>query len=179
MTFEMLIQNIKGFILGILERFGLLGMFDSSMDLVAFAKDNLFGLILGVAVATMGFIFYYSDFYKGLREKKDILGNINHIMKKKELDFDEAKDYLIAYELSENMPIDKKAWHFGFDKLVYSCQRIAFKDKEVGMVRGYFIGLIEPEIIGYDDIYVVRMDDGTIRQAPVTYAEVETINVFK
>jgi len=144
-----------------------------------FIAENKLGLILGIGVATLVFVIKNTKFGKDVGEKKQILDNINNIMANTGMDFDEAKEHLIVHELRENMDMDEKAWHYTAKDFLYSGQKVTFKDREIGNVTGYFIGLVKPELYGYDPIYILRLKDGTMRKAPVSFVEVDTIYVHE
>lgn len=168
----MLIEKIKTYLVEIYEN-------NNFSLLKEFIIENTFGLILGIAVATLVFIIRNSKFTAGLKEKKRILSNVKKIMKKEDVEFDEAKEFLIAYELGQNMELDEKAWTYNGKDMLYSGHKVSFRDKEIGNVIGYFIGIVTPDLFGYEPLYVLRLRDGTIRKAPISFVEVDTIYVYE
>lgn len=169
MNYEKIIEGLKSFIAPIM----------TVESVESFFRNNAQGLFFGILVASSVFLIRNSKFVKEFMGNKKIYNTVNNVMEDEGLNFDEAKDFLIACELSENLRITNKAWFVTPKQPIYSGYRVSFKDKELGNISGYFIGLIEPELYGYDNLYVLRLRDGTLRQAPISYVEVDTIYVYE
>lgn len=169
MTFEMITQTVSGFF----------GSVTDGGQLKAFFMDNSKGLVMGIAVASLIFILKNNKLIKEILQKRRILSDVNTIMESEGVEFDQAKEHYIALELSKHLRISRDVWHPTAKTTVVSGQRMSFRDKELGNVTGYFIGLINAQVYGYDDLYVVRFRDGTIRQAPISCVEVDTVYVHR
>lgn len=114
------------------------------------------------------------------KENTRLKNSIRTIMEEENVSYEEAKEILLTREIIKALSITKKQWVINSDIVLNQGDRVSFVDKEVGFVQGDFLGLIEPEIAGYDDLYVLRnAKDSKIRQASISYVKEDTVNVYK
>lgn len=119
-------------------------------------------------------VFMYRD------KNREIEESIEDIIREKKVSIEEAKDILITNEIIKALRISKKQWVINSDMIINQGDRISFIDKEIGFIQGDFLGLIESEVTGYDDLYVLRNSKNSqIRQVPISYVKEDTINVYK
>lgn len=113
-------------------------------------------------------------------KNREIEESIEDIIREKKVSIEEAKDILITNEIIKALRISKKQWVINSDMIINQGDRISFIDKEIGFIQGDFLGLIESEVTGYDDLYVLRNSKNSqIRQVPISYVKEDTINVYK
>lgn len=131
-------------------------------------------------------IVYKKDIKKLLNKTKQFSGktktnkDIKDIMFEDNLTFDEARKELFLDEIVKALEIDVSHWEVNRYLRLIKGDRVSFVDKEVGLVQGIFLGIKKPELLGYDDMYVVRdTRKSIIRQASISYVKEETINVYK
>lgn len=194
MNYENIMYSIKSFLEPFKDEFGVpfINSIQANVDkynLDVIFKDNKNGLLLGITVATLVFVISKTKVFnviktkfipdKDMIDEKEAMRSIKAIMEHENIDFDAAREILIANELASNLRINKDTWVVNDKKIIQSCDKVSFRDKEIGLVSGYFIGLIKPDYLVYDDIYVMRLRDGTLRQAPISCVEVDSIYVYK
>lgn len=163
-------------------------VFDTAIKVseTGFFQENKKGLFIGIVVATAIFLVKENKFVKEIlgeakykSENKELLQRVDEVMADNNVDFERAKQIIITDEIIENLRITNKSWFLKDDRLVYQGQRISLCDKEVGLIVGDFIGIINSDVDGYDDLYVMRIiKDNSIRQAPISFVKEDTINVY-
>lgn len=152
---------------------------------------NTKGLILGVFVAFIVFLFreraFIRNFVLGFinkKENEEMLRKLKRAMKDEGMTYEEARkqvvDETVIEEVVKMLRISKAHLQLRRDLVLYQGDKVSFVDKEVGYLQGDFIGVIESEIVGYDDLYVLRdRRTSAIRQASISYIKVDTVNVYK
>lgn len=144
-------------------------------------------LIISSIVAGVIFVIIKSKFIKkSIYKIKNIINynkinnELTNIMNEDNVNFEEAKKVLFLEEIIKALEIDEDFWQINRHLILNKGDRVSFMDSEVGLVQGTFLGIKKSELIGYDDIYVVRdTKKSTIRQASISYVKEETINVYK
>lgn len=125
-------------------------------------------------------IFNFFSIIKNKDENMRINKRLNTIMKEENVSFEDAKQKLFLDEIVKALEIDVSHWVVNRNLTLIKGDRVSFEDKEVGLVQGIFLGIKKPDIVGYDDIYVVRdTRKSIIRQASISYVKEETINVYR
>jgi len=144
-------------------------------------------LIIGIIGATLVFLLWYSKiistFISGILNRgrnNELLARIQHYVDLYHISFKEAKDRVMMDEIADALEIDEKFWHVSRNTILARGDKVSFVDKEIGLIQGTFLGLIKPAMLGYDDIYVIKIDETSmIRQAAISYVKEDTINVYK
>lgn len=150
-------------------------------------ETNSRGLFLGITVATLIYIIRKNEILRRVLDAivfKDknlkVLRKIKFTMKYYNVDFEEAKKLIISEEIKKSLKISKPSWFLRDDRLVYKGHRISFYDKEIGNIVGEFIGIINSDLDGYDDLYVVKIaKDNSIRQAPISFVDEDTLQIYE
>lgn len=184
MKFEVLLNYIKGII-------NLLSDFASSLldkiDISSLLKSNSKGLYIGIVAATLVFILKNNKQVKNLfsafhhrAENDELDKKVKDTMKLKNVSFEAANAMIIKNELLNGLRITKDNWFINDNSFVIQGELLSFMDKEIGIVQGYFLGIIVSEVIGYEDLYVVKLKkDGCIRQAPISFVEEDSFYVYR
>lgn len=104
---------------------------------------------------------------------------LRRIMDEENISLDEAKQKLLTNEIIKALDIDMPCWEVNKNLTLIQGNKVSFVDKEVGFIQGDFLGLIKPDIVGYDYLYVIRnAKTSIIRKASISYVEEDTINVY-
>lgn len=141
-----------------------------------------YSVLIGLAVT--GIVFLIKDgrkVFNKIKSRKEnyrINNELQNIMDTENVSFEKAKEILMDRTIIEAIGVSKKEWIVRNDLILKQGSKISFVDKEVGFIQGVFIGLINPEAVGYSDIYVIKKNDNTIRQAPIVYVQTDTINTY-
>lgn len=154
-----------------------------------FYNENKKGLFIGIAVALLVFLISRTEKFKEIKniffpdnsivDMKAFDTNVAAIMERENIDYESAKDILIANELVEHLRITKDVWVIDDKHTLQSCDKISFKDKDIGLVSGFFLGIISPDLAFYDDIFIMRLKDGSLRYSPISSMEVDSLYVYK
>ena len=150
---------------------------------------NFKAMIMGITVASTFFLikvlikerkkvmtFFSALFNRGTNTK--ITKEIQRLMDEGST-YEEAKQKLLTNELIKALRIDEPCWRVNKNLTLVQGNRVSFVDKEVGYIQGDFLGLIKPDVVGYDYLYVLRnTKTSVIRQASITYVKEDTINVY-
>ncbi|MCQ4924848.1 hypothetical protein NE686_17230 [Tissierella carlieri] len=150
---------------------------------------NFKAMIMGITVASTFFLikvlikerkkvmtFFSALFNRGTNAK--ITKEIQRLMDEGST-YEEAKQKLLTNELIKALRIDEPCWRVNKNLTLVQGNRVSFVDKEVGYIQGDFLGLIKPDVVGYDYLYVLRnTKTSVIRQASITYVKEDTINVY-
>lgn len=147
---------------------------------------NFNSLYIGIFLTFLVFIFRnrksiikYLNKILTTKQNSDLNKKLEEIMEKENVSYEKAKDILLRNEFINAITVSKKEWIIRNDLIIKQGDRISFRDKEVGLMQGDFIGLIKPMAVGYSDLYVIRTLDNSIRQAPVVFVDLDTINIYK
>lgn len=150
-------------------------------------KNNTKGFVIGIIVATLIFIIKENkninnviSAFKNKRKNQELMEEVKGTMEDKNISFDEATQFLINKKSIECLRTSKDVWFVNDKVAVGQGERVSFVDKEIGLVQGDFMGIINSELIGYDDLYVLRLSrDGSIRQAPISFVEEDSVYVYR
>ncbi|MCK9471274.1 MAG: hypothetical protein M0Q88_05935 [Bacilli bacterium] len=147
-------------------------------------KDN--ALTVGILVATIIFIFWNRKFLINLvsgimygKKNNELSQRLKNVMETYGLSYEEAKNKIFMDEIADALEVNEDIWHVNRFTIIKRGDKVSFVDKEIGLIQGTFLGLIKPDLLGYDDIYVMKIDKTSkIRQAAISYVKEETINVY-
>ena len=131
-------------------------------------------------VVNRKWIFNYFSIINNKDESLKIKRKLDYIMREESISYEEAKQELILDEIVKALEVDSSHWEVNKNLTLIKGDRISFEDKKVGLVQGVFLGIKKSDLVGYDDIYVVKdTKKSIIRQASISYIKEETINVYR
>lgn len=145
-----------------------------------FEYFNIRMLIISIVSGGVIYIFINSKKVKEIINQIKINNKLKKIIIANNIDIEEAKEILFLEEIVKALEIDIAYWQINRNVMIKRGDQVSFIDSEVGLVQGTFLGIKKSELLGYDDIYVVRdVKKSTIRQASISYVKEETVNVYK
>lgn len=141
-------------------------------------------LLMGITIASLVFIIRdrkkVSSFFSAIinnRKNDKMSEDLEDIMNNNNISYEEAKRKMILMEISKALKVDFKDWEVNKNLVLRQGDKVSFVDKEVGFIQGDFLGLIKPDVVGYDYLYILRNHKtSTIRQAPISYVKEDTVN---
>lgn len=111
---------------------------------------------------------------------KSISTRLDELMSVKGLSFEEAKEELIFEEIVNSLKISQRYLKLTRDLILYSGDKVSFVDEKIGYIQGEFIGVIESQLVGYEDLYILKENGSlNIRQGAISFIKVDTVNVYK
>jgi len=101
---------------------------------------------------------------KRFKKKKNIKGNVT--------------DKELLSLLGKTFKADLESFDMG-DDVIKQGDRISFyATNEEGMIQGDFIGIKKSEAIDYENLFIIRIGEGKIKQKPMELIKMDTLQKF-
>jgi hypothetical protein len=80
--------------------------------------------------------------------------------------------------LGKTFKADIETFDMG-DDVIKQGDRISFyATNEEGMIQGDFIGIKKSEAIDYEDLFIIRIGEGKVKQKPMELIKMDTLQKF-
>ena len=133
-----------------------------------------------VALAITGIVFITKKIiFKNFKRSSAMATEVKLTMIKQNLDFDKARENVIARKIAKAMKIDNETLKITDSQIVKQGDRISFNTEKYGFVTGEFIGTKKAQAEGYTETLIIKFKDGKILQAPLEYISKDTIMIYE